>query len=257
MKKILSSVALILSATAFVNAQTTATNWTAPDCSSTSHTLFNELDNGKVIVFVWVMPCGSCINPAKTAYTAVQSFATSNPGKVLYYLADDLGDASCATLSSWVTSNNIGSTSNMTIFSNAGNLISESNFGGTGMPHIVVMGGPNHQIFFNKLNSAANDAAGITTAINSAIAVTGINDLNNIKFSVVPNPTTESFKINYSKELSKLSVISVTGQVIKEHSFSQGVMNPTIILNGIPAGVYSVKVTDVAGQTGIQKIIKD
>ena len=224
MKKFITTTAMVIAATCAI-AQTNATNWTAPDCNSTSHTLFNELDNGKIIVFAWVMPCGSCVGPSTTAYNVVQSFATSNPGQVLFYLADDLGDASCSTLTSWINSNSIGNTANMTIFSNSGNVISEANFGGTGMPHIVVMGGTDHKIYFNKKNSQAN-------------------------------PVNENLSVSYTKAIKKITVTAVNGQVVKEETYATGKMNPSINISQAASGMYMIKITDIDDKTGIQKIVK-
>ncbi len=257
MKKLITT-ALLAAATSVALAQTTATNWTATDCNSTSHTLFNELDNGKVIVFVWVMPCGSCVAASTTAYNVVQSFATSNPGQVLFYLADDLGDANCAALTNWINSNSIGNTANMTIFGNSGNVINEADFGGTGMPHVIVMGGTNHQIFFNKKNSQANDQAGITTAINSALQALSINNVNSqIEFSVSPNPVSENFAVSYTKAIKKITVTAVNGQIVKEETFATGKKNPTVDMSETASGVYIIKITDIDDKTGIQKVIKE
>lgn len=244
-------------ATAISNAQTTATNWTANDCDGISHTLFSELDSGKVIVFAWVMPCVSCINPSKTAYNTVQTYATSNPGKVRFYLADDLGDASCATLTSWVTTNSIGSTSNMKIFSNAGNLIDENNFGGTGMPHIIVMGGPSHTIFFNKKGSAANDATGITTAINSAIGAAGVRQVSHeAAFTVSPNPATDRLSINGSRAVRSIRLTLPNGQVVRELNFTTARTNPETDISQLASGIYMVSITDADGITSVHKVIK-
>ncbi len=259
MKNILTSFVLMtsLALTSSSNAQTNATNWTAADCNGTNHTLFDELDNGKVIVFVWVMPCGSCINGGKAAYNAVQSFEASNPGKVMYYLADDLGDDNCTALTSWINNNSIGDVSKMTLFGNSGNIIKESNFGGTGMPHVIVMGGIDHKIYYNKKNGATNDQAGIESAIGSALQTLSVGTVKpQISFSVSPNPAKESVSISYAGGISKVSVVSVTGQVVKEEVFSRGVMNPVVGLSGIAPGMYTVKVTDDKGNTGSERIIK-
>ena len=48
-----------------------------------------EQDAGKVVVIAWPMPCGSCIAPCLSAYTEVQNYTSSYPGRVLYYLVDD------------------------------------------------------------------------------------------------------------------------------------------------------------------------
>ncbi|HRO42592.1 MAG TPA: T9SS type A sorting domain-containing protein [Flavipsychrobacter sp.] len=256
MKKFITSAALLLT-TSFAFAQTTATNFTANDCNSTSHTLFTELNSGQVIVMVWVMPCGSCVNPAKAAYNAVQSFATSNPGKVKLYIIDDYGDANCATLSSWITSNSIGNVNNITIFDNTGNPISMNDYGTDGMPKVVVVGGPNHQIFYNQNNSAANNQTAITSAITSALIPTSIKDVQNqISFAITPNPANEKVVISYEKAVKKVVITAVGGQVVKEENFGNGVANPTISLNNMAAGVYLIKITDSDMRTGIQKLIK-
>jgi hypothetical protein len=254
MKKLL----LALSVLAFSNlkAQTTATNWTATDCNSVSHTLFNELDSGYVIVFVWVMPCGSCVNASTTAYNVVQSFASSHPGKVRYYIADDFGD-NCANLSGWISMNSIGNAANMTMFDNNGVPIDENDFGGTGMPHVVVMGGPNHQIFFNKKNSQANDQAGIQAAINSAIAATNVREMKTEgSFAILPNPASDVLHIAYDKNVKKIAVIAANGQVVKEEVYKAGKKNPSVNIAQLPAGVYTVRLTDVDGKTGVSKVVK-
>jgi hypothetical protein len=256
MKKIISSI-ILMSFIGAAQAQTTATNWTATDCNSFSHTLYSELDSGKIIVFTWVMPCISCKAGAKAAYDAVQSFATSNPGKVRYYLADDLGDASCATLSSWVTSNSVGATSNMTIFSNAGNVISETDFGGTGMPHVVVMAGTDHKIYYNKKNSATYDQPGITAAINEALTALAVDEMpENVTFTLTPNPAKDVLVLSGIEKISKIAIVSVTGKTVKEESNLSGKASMHMSVNGLAAGIYLVKVTDNNGNSGVQKFVK-
>lgn len=255
MKKIITSLALAFAAFN-VSAQTTATNFTATDCNSVSHTLFDELNSGKVVVLVWVMPCGMCNSGAKQAYDAAQSFATSNPGQVLYYLVDDLGDASCAQLASFATSNTIGP-NNLTIFSNVGNLIKESDYGGSGMPHVVVMGGNDHQIYFNKLNGQAADQPGITTAINSALTALSVSSVaNQISFSISPNPVNDKLTISYAKAVKAITLMSINGQIVREESYAKGMLNPSIDLGGLAIGTYTVRVIDAEGKSGIQKITK-
>ena len=258
MKRIFTTAFIALAAFTYSHAQT-ATNWTAQDCNSASHTLFTDLDAGKVVVMVWVMPCASCVNGATAAYNAAQSFASAYPGKVVYYLADDMGDASCSTLNTWITSNSIGNLSNMTVFSNAGNVIKESDFGGSGMPHVAVIGGgAQHKIYFNKMNSAANDQTGITTAIASAIAGAGVEQTTTaVRFSVAPNPAKENITVNYTNPIKKITIMTVTGQVLKTEDFGTGRINPTITLSRLANGVYTIKITDTYDQTGIQKIVKE
>ena len=54
-----------------------ATDFTTDDCNGVTHNLFDSLDAGNVIVIAWAMPCFSCIAPSLSAYSAVQSFATT------------------------------------------------------------------------------------------------------------------------------------------------------------------------------------
>lgn len=200
-------------------AQTTATNFTATDCSSVSHTLFTELDNGKVVVIVWVMPCSYCINDGISAYDAVQSFAVSNPGKVLYFLSDDFGNASCPALSSWANTNGI-SAKNITIFPNVGIPLNEVDYGGSGMPHVVVIGGADHKIYLNIKNSS-NDQTAIQNAITQALAATTATHESNTQLAdikIYPTIIKDKLNLDYTLSLAsdvKIGITDVSGKEIK------------------------------------------
>ena len=187
--------------------QTTATDFTANDCYSTSHNLFTELNAGNVIVLVWVEPCVGCISDAKAAYDAAMSFATSNPGIVHYWLSDDIGNTDCSSLSAWANTNRIVPL-NINIFDNAGNAIDQNNYGGVGMPHVVVLGGTSHQIFYNQL-SGSNDGVAITNAITQALHPTGIRQVTNTNsgLKLFPNPAKDN--ISFSYNLEEAATVSV------------------------------------------------
>src|SRR6185436_4860235 len=108
------------------------------------HDLFAELDAGKVIVICWVMPCPACVNPALTTHNIVQTYQSTNPYKVIMYLVDDFANTTCTSLETW--QNNTG-VPDATPFSNSA--INMNDYGGPGMPKIVVIGGPNHTVFYN------------------------------------------------------------------------------------------------------------
>ncbi|HEY4800620.1 MAG TPA: hypothetical protein VII99_16190, partial [Bacteroidia bacterium] len=137
MKKYLLSFSLIL-ASRFLSFGQTAVDFTVNDCAGNSHHLFSELDAGNVIVITWVMPCSACIPIASTAATTVQGYASSNPGRVKFYLSDDYADTPCPTLTSWASTNSIATNAS---FSDA--TISMADYGGTGgsMQKTVVLGG--------------------------------------------------------------------------------------------------------------------
>jgi hypothetical protein len=180
------------------------------------------LDSGKIVVLVWVDPCSACISDAKAAYDAVQSFVTSHPGKVYYWLSDDIGNTSCTSLNSWASTNAIGS--NKTVFDNAGNVNSEANYGGTAMPHVVVLGGTNHHVFYNVRNGA-NDGAAITDAINQALT-TGVNDLpaSFVALKVYPNPASGDVKVSFVLTQAsnvQLDVVDMMGKVVRTYAYQE------------------------------------
>src|SRR5438128_5107173 len=145
MKKQLLTI-LFAAVTATSMAQT-ATDFTADDCGGTSHNLFTELDSGKVIVLVWVMPCGACTGAALTTYNVVESYQSANPNTVYMYLCDDYANTSCSSLNSWGTSAGIAESSSSLRFSDAA--INLTDYGSAGMPKIVVVGGTDHTVFYN------------------------------------------------------------------------------------------------------------
>ena len=175
--------------------QTTATDFTANDCSGNSHTLFTELDAGKVIVLTWVMPCITCIPVASTAATTVQGYASSNPGRVKFYLVDDYADDACSVLTDWASTNSISPNA---VFSDA--KIKTSDYGGFGgeMQKTIVLGGTNHTVFYN-LNGAITTAP-LQTAINNALAASGIVNNNDVilGLSLYPSPASVASKLTYT-----------------------------------------------------------
>jgi hypothetical protein len=240
MKKLLLTLASAL--TVLITSATTAPDFTATDCNGNSHNLYTELAQGKVIVLVWVMPCGACTGPALTAYNIVQSYASPN---VVYYLIDDAGNTSCTSLSTWATSSSIGT--NRITFSTAS--IVENSYGGVGMPHVAVVGN-NGEIFFNALNTAAGNSTGIQNGINSALAAaTGITENTNNAFqlNVVSLPASQSVQVSYSlKESSTitLNIINEVGQsVIKKDLGKQSIGDYTSVfdVSGVAAGIYFLR----------------
>lgn len=196
-----------------VNAQTTATNFTTTDCDGDTYDLFTQLDAGKVVVIVWVMPCAGCISGALAAYSTVESYASSNPGKVLYYLADDYANTTCPTLRGWANTNGI---TNATFFSNAA--VDMADYGVAGMPKVVVLGGSNHTVFYNENNLDINES-GIGDAIDAALLVASVpeNETTQNQLSVFPNPSNETVTINIeepTKENSSIVLFDLFGNII-------------------------------------------
>lgn len=237
-KKLLIAFAVLVSN--FGIAQTTATNFNCNDCVGNNHDLFTELDAGKVIVICWVMPCGGCISASRTAYDAVQTYSTSNPGRVVFYLVDDNGDTPCNTLTSW---GNTNAMPNAVKFSNSA--IRPSDYGTVGMPKIIILGGASHTIYFNQ-NDGAN-SSGITPAINLALGSSGIVENNNISYLNVfqnsANKINLVYNINQANAVN-VEIFNITGEKIKSASYtniSQGKHETQFDIENYSNGLYFLK----------------
>ena len=226
----------------------TAGNFTCNDCSGNNHDLFTELNSGKVIVIAWVMPCGACISGALAGYTQVQGFQSSNPGTVLFYLADDVANTSCSSLTSWANTNGMSGAN--AVFSNS--TVNMSPYGTAGMPKVVVLGGSNHAVFYNQ-NGSAITQSGIQSAIAAAIAANtaGINVESNFSsMELYPNPSNSSSKLALKLVKAtqvKSEVQNQLGQKVAEvlnSNLRQGDNTVKIDLTELANGTYFISCSD-------------
>ncbi len=252
MKTFFTSLGLVLMLG--LSAQSTATNFSCNDCAGNPHDLFTELDTGDVIVISWIMPCGSCIAPTLTAHNIVQSYASTFPGRVKMYVVDDVANSSCTVINSWTATNNMPIA---TEFSNAA--IDMSDYGTAGMPKIVVLGGQWHKVYYNS--NGAGNATALQTAIDSALAQTGVQPITANENSVVayPVPSCDNVTLTFSSidnGTATIDIYSVDGKKVKEteqQSVSTGVNNLVIGTAELSAGIYTVTVIvgDLARRTQI------
>jgi hypothetical protein len=239
MKLILSIIAL--SVTLNLSGQT-ASNWTATDCSGGNHELFADLDAGKAVVIIWVMPCANCIDEALTAQKEVQDALALNAGKVVFYLADDYGNTTCSTLQGWASQNGITDA----IIVNSKN-VSMTPYGAAGMPKTVVAGGGEHKIFYNE-NAPNITAAGIKAAIASAMAApTGLDEKNSQGWSasVFPNPSGNSARLLIVSQKNTdctIEVLNVLGERAAgfTHKLASGQNELMIDASVLPDGTYFI-----------------
>ncbi len=244
MKKVL--FALIFALFSVSGYSQVATNFLANDCDGNPHNLFSELDSGKVIVLCWVMPCGGCVAGASSAYSAVQSFASSNPNTVYMYLCDDYANSSCSSLGGWAAGNTM---TDAVLFSNSS--IDMLDYGSAGMPKVVVLGRLDHKVFYNANNSAINSTS-IQTAITTALTTTAIDPSNEIIASsnVYPNPAVHSSEIrfNLSKTTDVLvELISMNGQYLKlvySGSLNPGDKQIKMDVSGLASGMYLLRISE-------------
>jgi hypothetical protein len=239
MRIVLSLIVLFLLTLNLVEAQT-AKNFNCKDCSGTDYDLFTELEAGKVVVLCWVMPCSSCILPATTAYNVVRSYASTHPGQVVMYVADDYANTSCNDINNWCYVYGLDSTVR---FSNKA--ISMKDYGVDGMPKTVVLGGVWHKVYFNQNNGV--DAANLQVAINLALLETSVKEVpqtSNIQIDVVPNPVKGSGQVHISLSVPdhvQLTIANIEGRIMHQSSYdlmASGDHSIPLPVNSMPPGLY-------------------
>jgi hypothetical protein len=245
MKKLITGVFALFISISSLYSQTTAVDFTADDCDGFSHTLFSELDAGKVVVIAWVMPCSSCSSGAVLANNAVNSFSVSNPGEVLFYLADDFGNTTCTGLTNWANSNNL---TNYTVFSTP--LVSMNGYGEAGMPKVVILGGNDHRIGYHQNNSGFSESAMtnvISTFLNTASVVNEDSFKNSI--SIYPNPIVNDGTIDLNLDKDEdvsVQIMALDGKLIYTKDF--GLMGANLnqinfSTETINSGTYILKIS--------------
>lgn len=248
MRRILLSILIPLVAVTASQAQT-AMNFTATDCDGNSHTLFTELDNGKVIVLTWIMPCAVCISDAKAAYDAVQSMAAAHPGRVVNYLVDDLGNTTCGDMTAWAMANGVDwHNGNLFTFQNAGRPINEDDYGGIAMPHVLVLGGSNHKVFLN-IKDGSNDRVVIENAIADALNPTAVPEVaaRTGTVNLFPNPASGYVMLSYSLARSgtvSADIFDIRGIKVKSITEQQASGTHTFRIDldhTLAAGYYQVR----------------
>lgn len=223
----------------------TAVDFTVNDCSGSSHTLFSELNAGKVVVITWVMPCSACISVASTVKTTVAGFSSSYPGRVKFYLVDDDGGTSCSTLNSWANTNSITTDAN---FSNSA--IKMTDYGTAGMQKTVVLGGINHSVCYNVVGAVS--ASALQTAINNCLALsTGIEeqDAFNMEASIFPVPANNAVTINYTLNkttdvnIEVFNLLGIKVKSLKLDTQAAGIKETQINIESLTEGIYFISIT--------------
>ena len=259
MKKNILNCLLVLFAVNVSFSQTTATDFITNDCNGISHNLFDSLDDGNVIVIAWVMPCGPCATYSLPAYSAVQSFATSHPGQVHFYMADDYANTACSTLMNWGNNYNMP---NSTFFSSSA--VNMNGYGTAGMPKVVVLGGVDRHIYFNENDTKIN-LSDVQIAIDSALNnfVSSTTELeSNFKLNIFPNPTKEKLTINYhlnKNEEITFEIVDLLGKKVKSFVVFNSSGNNTIDLNisELPSANYILKMNTSERTENLQFTIRE
>lgn len=216
----------------------TATDFVTNDCDNNPHHLFAELDAGKVVIIAWAMPCGSCIGPILSAYNISQTFAASNPGKILFYLADDYANSSCNLLINWANQYSIGP--NIIAFSSSA--INMNHYGGAGMPKVVVLAGGNHQVVFNENNTL--NTSNFQNAMNQALLLSssGTNSFEFEDAHLYPNPASEMVTVTFNHNVPTIiQLYNSTGMLIESYNVPlSGEKEFHFSVKGLSSGIYTL-----------------
>lgn len=244
MKNLTLIIGLLLSSS-LLFAQTNATDFTANDCSGTEHNLFSELEEGKVVVLAWVMPCGACIPDPLAAQAIVNSYSESHPGRVLFYLADDYANTNCPTLMNWAANNGMG---DATTFANAA--VDMGDYGQAGMPKIVVLAGQDHLVYFNENSSTT----GLSDAIDLALAETplSVSEVEDNMLQLFPNPANTQLTIQMETK-GAVRIVDALGKLIAVVELNAGEQQ-TIEVADWAKGVYFAKVATESAEV-VQRFV--
>jgi hypothetical protein len=195
-----------------------------------------------VVIIIWVMPCGPCILPSKTAYNIYKSYQTSHPGKVVYYLCDDLANNTCTEIQAWATTNKFF---DVPVFSDPS--ISMYDYGGPGMPKIAIVAGSNHKVYNTQENTF--DTQEILDAIDLAIDETSdIFEYTEVGFKC-------EFFYDASAGVNKISVTSSEPKNLKVEMLSYSGNHISTIFDGkIGSGENDFEISDKAYPAGLYLI---
>lgn len=261
MKKLiyLSGLAIFANLFQSANAQNVI-QLTGNDCNGINHNLLADLDAGKAVILHFYMPnCGSCPPPAQKIQAMANRILTTHPAMITAYAMPYNNTSTCASTSSWVTTNNL---SLYAPFDSGAAQV--ANYGGFGMPTVVLLGGTgqNKRVMFVTQSFSTSDTTIMRDSIlNLFQSATGINTntSSSPKFDLFPNPASNQLMINYQIKATAALNITLTdlnGKVITtifQDKISAGTYNQTFDLSEISNGIYLVNFK-LNEQSTIQKV---
>jgi hypothetical protein len=255
-KSILLSIALMFVFT-FTKAQTVM-QLKGVDCNGASHDLMVDLDAGKAVLLHFFMPsCGSCIPPAQKIQKMANGILATHPGMITAYAMPYNNSTTCSYASTWCSSNAL---SLYTPYDSGATQV--ANYGGFGMPTVVLLGGKDHKVLFSTQSFSTSDTTIMRNAIMNLLnGTTGVADLQNSisAFKIYPNPTADIVSINVELKVSSnllIDVIDITGKqvaVISNEKQNMGGFTKQFNTAILPNGNYFVRL-NMNGKTNTQKL---
>jgi hypothetical protein len=245
-KKIITICTIALMFVSTISKAQTAMQINGADCNGMNHDLFADLNAGKASVVFFFMPnCGTCPPVAQKIQTMVNNILISHPNMVTAYAMPYNNTTTCTYASSWVANNNLSLY--MPYDSGA---VQVANYGGFGMPTVVLLGGTNHRVMFSTLSFTTSDTTIMRDSILALFAPAGINDIpSNINsIDVYPNPSSSLVNIAIDlKEQTNLQieVLDLTGKLVAticNDKNQHGFVSKKYDTDALVSGMYSIRI---------------
>ena len=224
------------------SAQSTALDFTANDCDGVEHTLFSELEAGNaVIIDLVMMGCQPCVTASNGIIGNVIP-NTSDPSRVKFYSIGYTNSISCTQMNNWKNTNGF----THPVF--AGMSAQTTYYGGMGMPTIVVLGGADHHVFYAELGYSSGDDNALITALDGALAATGIDQVTAAQVTIGPNPATDVLTIT-GGNWTRACVLDLQGREMLTSQLTSDKLDVSML----QAGAYVLRLTDASGAVGIAR----
>ncbi len=253
MKKVYSLITAIALA-AFVNAQTTAMDFTQNDCNGNSVNLFELLDQGHVVILEFFMDnCSPCINAGNALEPVFVAQEAAHPGMVHWFHFAFNNTYTCEVVSAWVAEHGFPSTP----FTSGASQVSY--YGGFGMPTVVVVGGADHDILFTAIGWSSGEQNDVNDAIETFFGPDAVQEevTSSVAFSASYMAATQNIQLDMNMQTAsqvEIEVFTVDGQLaLQSEKLEVATGESTHTLNAaqLPTGIYIVTVrmgTQVATQ---------
>lgn len=251
LRKVLSALILCM-APMSLQAQT-APDFTLKDCNNVEHNLYADVDAGKVVVIVWVMPCGACALPTLTTGGAVRDIDKNYPGKVKLYFLDDFGDTECAALRGWLKNYSIPYTAPYIAVASVTN-VPMTDYGAIGMPKIIAVGGAEKNIIYNSENDV--DGFVLRDRIIEQLSTSSVQTSEEVA-TLSPQPVNDVLSIRLqgqSSASSRISIVNARGEEVETRMTSPAEGQVSCDVAHLPAGLYVVRIVNGTRARGMSFI---
>jgi len=239
-------------------AQDFAEDWTRTDCDGLEHHLFAELDAGNCVIMEFAMAtgCVPCITAAENIGPLVDEYNALYDNRVKYYTFDYDDGLTCEDMLAWADEYALNPTA---VFNNGTDILAY--YGSMGMPTIVIVGGADHGVDYEKMGFTVSQMENIEASILQALGIeeTTVPNTYETPFTVFPNPSTQTVSVSGNAVISgNVTVTDIHGTMI-EHTgnftFSNtGTATYSLNVGNFSNGIYFIQVNE-HGKTYTEKFI--